>query len=80
MLIRHIGEDTVRAHQLLQRAVADFDQQGSCQKIAEMADEVDWLPVLQKVFKDYGTQLRRSKVRRVPQLAAYSLSSCSRQH
>ncbi|KAL0027351.1 hypothetical protein WJX79_003122 [Trebouxia sp. C0005] len=29
-----------------------------------MADQVDWLPVLQKVFKDYGTQLRRSKVKK----------------
>lgn len=74
------GEDTVRVHQLLQRAVADSHLQEPCQENAGMADEVDWLPVLQKVFKDYGTQLRRSKVRCVPQFAACSLSSCSRQH
>jgi hypothetical protein len=66
----------IRAHKLLLRVVADSHLQGSCQQIAEMADEVDWLPVLQKVFKDYGTQLRRSKVKRAPQLAACSLNSC----
>lgn len=39
-----------------------------------MAEDIDWLPVLQKVFKDYGTQLRTSKVRRTLHLVSVGLS------
>ena len=40
-----------------------------------MSNDIDWLPVLQKVFEDYGTQLRKSKVTCIISLVAAALAA-----
>ena len=41
-----------------------------------MSNDIDWLPVLQKVFEDYGTQLRKIKVSCIISFAIFALQIC----
>lgn len=63
--VHSLSFDAELSHTLLVKVA-----EGDLARRERMVDDIDWLPVLQKVFNKYGTQLHRNQVNHFDQVLA----------